>query len=114
LLADKDPYNSLKSTWKPEQTPESKPEIASQGVAVSSPPSQGLEPHQQSGEQAGVRGQTGNQTAQSQVEIRKAIPVQPQERGPVEIRRAIPVKPLDHEDQDDTLLKAMTPPPVDE
>jgi membrane carboxypeptidase/penicillin-binding protein len=115
LLADQDPYNSLKSTWKPEQPPEAKPEIASQGVAVPSPPLQGLESRPQSGEEGGAQaGQTGNQTAQSQVEIRKAIPVQPQERGSVEIRRAIPVKPLDQEDQGDTLLRALTPPPGDE
>jgi hypothetical protein len=56
----------------------------------------------------------GNQTAESAPEIRKAIPVQPQEKRQVEIRRAIPVKPLDQEDEDATLLKSATPTPSDE
>jgi hypothetical protein len=53
------------------------------------------------------------QTAQPAPEIRKAIPVQPQDKKPVEIRRAIPVKPLDQGGEDDTLLKPATPPPSD-
>ena len=55
----------------------------------------------------------GTQTAESAPEIRKAIPVQPQEKRPVEIRRAIPVKPLDQEDGNQTLLKSATPVPGD-
>jgi hypothetical protein len=53
----------------------------------------------------------GAQTAESAPEIRKAIPVQPQDKKPVEIRRAIPVKPPDQEKEDGTLLKSATPPP---
>jgi hypothetical protein len=45
--------------------------------------------------------------------IRKAIPVQPQDKAPVEIRRAQPVKPLDQESAEETLLKSATPPPSD-
>jgi Asp/Glu/hydantoin racemase len=56
----------------------------------------------------------GTQTAESAPEIRKAIPVQPQDKKPVEIRRAIPVKPLDQEGEDETLLKQATPAPSDE
>jgi len=45
--------------------------------------------------------------------IRKAIPIQPQERRPSEIRRAIPVKPLDQEDTQRTLLRSAVQPPGD-
>src|SRR4029434_10168982 len=53
------------------------------------------------------------QTPESVVPIRKAIPVQPQDKAPVEIRRAQPVKPLDQESAEETLLKSATPPPSD-
>src|SRR5215475_9316431 len=107
LLADKDPYNSLKPTLKPDPAPQPTPEtVASQkadGVAGDS-----------SVKTANVGGsRASNQTAESAPEIRKAIPVQPQDKKPVEIRRAIPVKPLDQEGQDATLLKSATPPPSD-
>jgi hypothetical protein len=55
-----------------------------------------------------------NQPAGSVPEIRKAIPVQPQDQKPVEIRRAIPVKPLEQEGEDGTLLKPGATPPGDE
>jgi hypothetical protein len=55
----------------------------------------------------------GNQTAESAPEIRKAIPVQPQDKKAVEIRRAIPVKPLDQQDENERLLKSATPAPGD-
>jgi len=48
------------------------------------------------------------------VPIRKAIPVEPQEKKePVEVRRAKPVKPLDQENDEETLLKSATPAPSD-
>ncbi len=107
LLADKDPYNSLKPTLKPEPTPQP----ATETVA-------GQKRDNVAGDNAVKTANVsesgaGTQTAESAPEIRKAIPVQPQDKKPVEIRRAIPVKPLDQEDQDGTLLKSATPPPSD-
>ncbi len=93
LLADKDPYNSLKPTLKPELAPEPATETA--------------------------ENQKTDNTASANAEIRKAvpvepipkaIPVQPEDRRPAEIRRAIPVKPLDQEDEDQTLLKSTVRP----
>ena len=106
LLADKDPYNSLRPTLKPEPSPQPAAETAANqkpdGVAGDS-----------AVKTANVsRSGAGNsQTAESAPEIRKAIPVQPQDKKPVEIRRAIPVKPPDQEKEDGTLLKSATPPP---
>jgi hypothetical protein len=105
LLADKDPYNSLKATLKPEPVPQA----AAENVA-------GQKPDNVAGDSAvktaNVSGSgAGTQTAESAPEIRKAIPVQPQDKKPVEIRRAIPVKPLDQEGEDETLLKLATPAP---
>jgi penicillin-binding protein 1A len=107
LLADKDPYNSLKPTLKPEPAPQAPAEtVANQkpdAVAGATPV-----------KTANVDGSgTGTQPAESPPEIRKAIPVQPQDKKPVEIRRAIPVKPLDQEGEDGTLLKSATPAPGD-
>jgi 1A family penicillin-binding protein len=110
LLADKDPYNSLKSTWKPEPPPQPAAAAAANQENGSGTGESGVK----TVNIGGSAGASDAQAAQSAPEIRKAIPVQPQERGPVEIRRAIPVKPLDQEDQDDTLLRAVTPPPGDE
>jgi hypothetical protein len=108
LLADKDPYNSLKPTLRPEPSPQPTPETVanqkSDGVAG-----------QSSVKTANVNGSgASTQTAESVPEIRKAIPVQPRVQNPVEIRRAIPVKPLDAEDGDQRLLKPATPAPGDE
>jgi hypothetical protein len=105
LLTDKDPYNSLKPTLKPEPSPQP----AADGVANQMPAA----PGDSAVKTANVSGGGASpQTAESAPEIRKAIPVQPQDKGPVEIRRAIPVKPLDQENEDGTLLKAATPPPL--
>jgi hypothetical protein len=107
LLAEKDPYGSLKPTLKSEPVPQ---------------PSTGTVTNQKTDDVSGDSGVitaniggngSGTQTAESAPEIRKAIPVQPQDKKPVEIRRAIPVKPLDQEGEGDTLLKPATPPPSD-
>ena len=108
LLADKDPYNSLKPTLKPEPAPESAAETATSPK----PDSVAGDSTVKTANVSGSGG--GTQTAESTPEIRKAIPVQPQDKKPVEIRRAIPVKPLDQEDEDETLLKPATPAPNDE
>ena len=85
LLAEKDPYNSVKASVKPQPEPE---------------------------KEAAEKQKIDDQTPESGVPIKKAIPVEPQEEKPVEIRRAKPVGPLD-EVPDDSLLKAETPPPTD-
>jgi len=95
LLANKDPYNSLKPTLKPEPTPTPEMQTAeSQKV------------------DNGIDG-SANKAQESAPEIRKALPVQPQDKEPAEIRRALPVKPLDQESAEETLLKSATPPPSD-
>src|SRR4029077_2207289 len=102
LLADKDPYNSLKPTLKPEPSAQAAAQTAanqkSEGVAGESE----VKPANRGGSGNG----SGPQAAESAPETRKAIPVQPQDKKPVEIRRAIPVKPLDQEGEDETLLKS--------
>jgi 1A family penicillin-binding protein len=108
LLADKDPYNSLKPTLKPEPAPQP----AAETVTGPKPDSVAGDSTVKTANVSGSGG--GTQTAESAPEIRKAIPVQPQDKKPVEIRRAIPVKPLDQEDGDETLLKPATPAPNDE
>jgi 1A family penicillin-binding protein len=107
LLADKDPYNSLKPTLKPESASQPAPEtVANQKTDTVAEPS--------AVKTANVGGsEADTQTTESAPEIRKAIPVQPQDKQPAEVRRAIPVRPLDQENQDRTLLKSATPPPSD-
>ena len=109
LIADKDPYNSLKPTLKPELAPQpatdvagnQKPENATSGTEAKTT--------------SDGRGPSGSstETTQSAPEIRKAIPVQPEDKKPVEIRRAIPVKPIDQEDMEHTLLKSAAQPTGD-
>ena len=109
LLADKDPYNSLKPTLKPE--PEAVKETtetakienaAAENSATPAKPEKVHEPEPDS----------NKQTPEAAMPIRKAIPVEPQEKKePAEIRRAKPVKPLDQENDEETLLKSATPPP---
>ena len=108
LLADKDPYNSLKPTLKPEPTPE---------VARETAANQKIDGANQAGS---TRPSSVDQSGgtpinpESAPPIRKAIPVEPQGKKPVEIRRAMPVKPLDQENANETLLKsATTPAPSD-
>src|SRR6266498_3306478 len=115
LLADKDPYNSLKPTLKPEPTPEPEKETA-ETKKIENEPSQGQTTITKPASVSALEGAPTNQTAESAVPIRKAIPVEPQDSAaarPVEIRRALPVKPLDQEKEDETLLKSAPPPPSD-
>src|SRR5881296_3938799 len=107
LLADKDPYNSLKPTLKPETTPQPPTEtVGNQNVNSAAGESEIKTANNSSGQS-----QSSPQTAQATPEIRKAVPVAPQEKKPVEIRRAIPVKPLDQEDENQTLLRSAARPP---
>jgi len=107
LLADKDPYNSLRPTIKPQPTPQPPTETAgNQNVNSTAGESEIKTANNSSGQS-----QSSTQTAQATPEIRKAVPVAPQENKPVEIRRAVPVKPLDQEDENQTLLRSATQPP---
>ncbi len=108
LLADKDPYNSLKPTLKPESTPEPPREpAANQKIENETVASQAPPPKPGSVNEPG--GTPLRQAPESAPPIRKAIPVEPQDKKPVEIRRAVPVKPLDQENEDQTLLKSAPP-----
>ncbi len=116
LIADDDPYDSLKPTLKPELPPQAPAETAENqntngtGVSEVKPASNAADANQ-----------PNSLTPPSVPEIRKAlpveqipkaIPVQPEDRQPAEIRRAIPVKPLDQENQENTLLRSAVPPPT--
>jgi penicillin-binding protein 1A len=123
LVADKDPYNSLKPTLKPEPAPQPATETVdnqktdsqkTEGVTVGS--------EVKTTSNTADRDKSSSQTPEATSEIRKAIPVesirkaipvQPQEKKPVEIRRAVPVKPLDQEDENQTLLRSAARPPGD-
>ncbi len=109
LLADKDPYNSLKPTLKPESIENET--VASQ--AASPTPVAAIDHNRPSASGSEPAGERVNQTVQSAIPIRKAIPVGPQDKKPFEIRRAVPLKPLDQENEDQTLLKSATPPSSD-
>jgi 1A family penicillin-binding protein len=85
LLADKDPYNSVRANVKPSSEPE---------------------------KQTAEKPKTDNRTPDGNEPVLRALPVEPEETEPIEIRRAEPVRPLD-EAPDDSLLKAATPPPAD-
>jgi penicillin-binding protein 1A len=109
LLADTDPYNSLKPTVKPEPAAQPAVQAAANQKSDSVPEESGVKTANVGGSGNG----SSNQTAESTPEIRKAIPVQPQDKKPVEIRRAIPVKPPDQTGEGETLLKSATPRPDD-
>jgi 1A family penicillin-binding protein len=109
LLADNDPYNSLRPKLKPEPAPQPTPQIADTQKPETL--ASGSEANTTTNVAGGSR--SNSRTAEAAPEIRKAIPVAPQEKKPVEIRRAIPVKPLDQEDEDETLLRSAVPPPGD-
>jgi penicillin-binding protein 1A len=112
LIADNDPYDSIKATVIPDPTPQPATETAEAQKTDTAPGANEVK----------AASNNASQTTQSAPEIRKAvpvqtipkaIPVQPQERQPSEIRRAIPVKPLDQEDTERTLLRSAAQPPGD-
>jgi hypothetical protein len=118
LIADNDPYDSLKPTVIPDATPQPATETAEAQKNDSGASTNGVKSVSNT---ANVNPPT-SQTTQSAPEIRKAIPVetipkaipvQPQDRPPSEIRRAVPVKPLDQEDTERTLLRSAAQPPGD-
>jgi 1A family penicillin-binding protein len=115
LVADNDPYNSLKPKLKPEPAPQPAPQMADTQKPENPTSESEVKTASNTADQGASRTQTPESTSEVRkaipVEpIRKAIPVQPQEKKPVEIRRAIPVKPLDQENEDETLLRSTVPP----
>jgi hypothetical protein len=117
LIADDDPYDSLKPTLVPEATPQP----AMQAAENQNSNNGGTDGLNSASNAANANSST-SQTTQSGPEIRKAvpvekirkaIPVQPQDQQPPEIRRAVPVKPLDEEGTERTLLRSAVQPPSD-
>src|SRR5437870_3713076 len=112
LLADKDPYNSLKPTLKPEPEPKAEKEAAENAkIDINANESRVTSTKPERVSEPGV--DLINQIPDSAAPIRKAIPIEPQEKKPGEVRRAIPVKPLDQVNEEETLLKSATPSPSD-
>jgi len=110
LVANNDPYDSLKPTLNPEPSPQPDSVTAENQSANGAAAPNGLNPASNTANE----NQLSSQASQSAPEIRKAIPVapipkaipvQPQDSNPEEIRRAIPVKPLDQE-EGQTLLRS--------
>jgi hypothetical protein len=130
LIADRDPYGSIKPTLAPEPIPQpathtaenQKTDSAQIGNDATAAQGRATDLNRPSVTAATHSAEAATQTTQSAPEIRKAIPVeqirkaipvQPQDRQPAEIRRAIPVKPLDQEDNERTLLRSAAQPPSD-
>ena len=119
LVADKDPYNSLKPKLKPEPTPQAPAETADNQKSEDASAAREVKTSNDADRSTSI---TQTQQPSSEIRkaipvesIRKAIPVSPQEKKPVEIRRAIPVKPLDQENEGETLLRsAIRPPTLDQ
>jgi len=119
LIADDDPYDSLKPTLATEATSQPATQTADNQNSNNGGSTNGSN----SASNTTSVNTPVAQTPQSGPEIRKAVPVeqirkavpvQPQDRQPAEIRRAIPVKPLDQEDTERTLLRSAAQPPGDD
>ena len=111
LLADKDPYNSVSATTKPQPQPEE--QTAKQASVANTPSLPRAIPVTPSEPETAERLPKAQpaETPPVSAPIRKAIPVDPEEaETPVEVRKAQPVAPLD-EQEEQPLLKAQTPPP---
>jgi penicillin-binding protein 1A len=108
LLADKDPYNSIRPIIKTTPAPTASAEPEGAEVASERRPGK---PTPETGAPV-MKALPANPTPETGAPVMKAIPVQPQDKQPLEIRRAEPVGPLD-EVKDGTLLKSATPPPTD-
>jgi penicillin-binding protein 1A len=115
LIAEMDPYNSVKPTLKPEPLPQQPTETAQ--IQKTDSATSGSEVKSTSNvtnaNPPGSESAPEIRKAIPVAPIRKAIPVQPQEDQPAEIRRAIPVKPLDREDEQRTLLRSAAQSPGD-
>jgi hypothetical protein len=103
LIADDDPYDSIKPTVIPDATPQPATETAETQKSDSGAGTNGVK---SASNTAGVNPPT-SQTTQAAPEIRKAVPVE-------QIRKAIPVPPQDQEDTEGTLLRSAAQPPGDD
>ncbi len=117
LLAENDPYNSVKSVAKIDAATEESIEGRDTEQKIDNPEKIGAREEFRSRPQSATRAEVLNQKANNATTtddgkpILKAIPVQPQAKEtPVEIRRAVPVGPMD-EVEEGTLLKAGAPSP---
>jgi hypothetical protein len=119
LVADADPYNSLKPKLKPLPAPQ--PPAAETADNPKTESTNG-DSEVKTASNAAAQNRSDAQPPESTSEIRKAIPVepirkaipvQPQERKPAEIRRAIPVRPMDAQGQEQPLLRSAESPPRD-
>ena len=100
LLAQNDPYNSMKATVKLD--------ARDTGQVVES--AEKVDNREEESAAAETRDQKPEAAARA-TPVLRAIPVEPEpEETPVEIRRAVPVGPMDEVDQG-ALLKAVTPSP---
>jgi penicillin-binding protein 1A len=132
LLANKDPYNSVRAMVKPSPPPdavvqETPSETSAAAVKPAESPTE-AESTKTTAEGIPVRkalapdavGPTtavtptgvAARTPPPGAPVMKAIPVQPQQPTPVEIRKAVPVGPLDEEEDESLLKKEATPPPA--
>jgi len=115
LIAEMDPYNSVKPTLKSEPLPQQPTETAQ--IQKTDSATGGSEVKSTSNvTNANPRGSGSAPEIRKAIPvapIQKAIPVQPQEDQGTEIRRAIPVKPLDREDEQRTLLRSAAQSPGD-
>src|SRR3989440_2564706 len=106
LLAENDPYNSVKSTVKIES--------ADEETVADEESSRKIDNRQPAETRADIRNQATEsvKAGENGKPVLRAIPVQPEpEETPVEIRRAVPVGPMD-EVEEGALLKAATPAPT--
>ena len=106
LLAENDPYNSVKSTVKIES--------ADDETVAGEESSRKIDNRQPAETRADIRNQATEsvKAGEDGKPVLRAIPVQPEpEETPVEIRRAVPVGPMD-EVEEGALLKAATPAPT--
>lgn len=102
LLAQNDPYNSVKSTVKIDLAPADQVSTDAEKNDNNEAETTGTEVRDPLLE---------NAKREAQKPVLRAIPVEPKpEETPVEIRRALPVGPMDEVDQG-ALLKAVTPSP---
>jgi penicillin-binding protein 1A len=121
LLADKDPYSSVRATVKPTPPPQATTEESPNEIRAEAPQTARAEPVAPTDTVAAPTPAKAlpvttlpARTPSPDGPVMKAIPVRPTDNGtPREIRKAVPVGPLDEESNDSLLNRAATPPPAD-
>jgi len=111
LLAENDPYNSVKATAKMVAADDEAAAESETAEKIDDAEKIGVPKVVETPIPGEIRNPKKARNADDGKPILKAIPVEPQsEETPVEIRRAVPVGPMD-EVEEGALLKAGTPPP---